>query len=227
MEDNKIDFSVVLGASMHDMKNSLCMLLQSIDTISQSIEHTPQAQSEFAKIHYEVARVNSNLLQILALYRERNAQLPLNIEEHFLDDVIDELLANNELYITHKNIDVKCEVEEDLAWYFDADLISNLLNDILINALKYTTDKILISAQKIANRLVIEIQDNGVGYPESMLEKANNKMTSALLSQGRTGLGIYFANLIASAHINKEQKGSIQLANNSHLGGSRFTLILP
>lgn len=227
MEDNKIDFSVVLGASMHDMKNSLCMLLQSMETISQSIEHTPQAQSEFAKIHYEVARVNSNLLQILALYREHNAQLPLNIEEHFLDDVIDELLAKNEMYITNKNISVECEIEQDLAWFFDADLISNLLNDILINALKYTSDQILICAKQVDDALVIEIHDNGDGYPESMLEKANNEMTSALLSQGRTGLGIYFANLIASAHINKDQKGYIQLANDGCFGGSRFTLILP
>lgn len=227
MDHNKLDFSVVLGASMHDMKNSLCMLLQSMETISQSIKQTPQAQSEFAKIHYEVARVNSNLLQVLALYREHNAQLPLNIEEHFLDDVVDELLAKNELYITNKNIDVSCDIEQDLAWFFDADLIANLLNDILINAPKYTASKILISAHQQNDKLVIEIHDNGEGYPESMLEKANNEMSAALISQGRTGLGIYFANLIASAHVNRETKGHIALANDGRLGGSKFTLVLP
>lgn len=227
MGNNKLDFSVVLAASMHDMKNSLCMLLQSMETISESIEHTPEAQSEFAKIHYEVARVNSNLLQMLALYRENNTQLPLNIEEHFLDDLFDELLAKNEHYITNKEITVTCEIEEDLAWFFDTDLISNLLNDIVINSLKYTSNEMFITAKQIDESLVIEIHDNGDGYPESMLQKANNEMTSALLSQGRTGLGIYFANLIASAHINKEKKGYISLDNHSYLGGSRFTLILP
>ena len=227
MDNNKLDFSVVLAASMHDMKNSLCMLLQSMETISESIEHTPEAQSEFAKIHYEVARANPNLLQMLALYRENNAQLPLNIEEHFLDELFDELLAKNELYITNKKITVRCEIEEDLAWFFDADLISNLLNDILINALKYTSNEMFMTAKQIDESLVIEIHDNGDGYPDSMLQKANKEMTSALLSQGRTGLGIYFANLIAGAHINKEKKGYISLDNHSCLGGSRFTLVLP
>ena len=227
MDNTKLDFSIVLGASMHDMKNSLCMLLQSMETISQNMEKTPEAQSEFAKIHYEIARVNTNLLQVLALYREHNAQLPLNIEEHYLDDLTEELLAKNEMYITNKKINVSLEIETDLAWFLDFDLVINLLNDILINALKYTKDSILIQAKKVDGKLHIGIHDNGAGYPAAMLEKAKNKMSDALLSQGRTGLGIYFANLIASAHINNGETGSIKLANESKLGGSQFTLLLP
>lgn len=224
---NKIDFSIVLGASMHDMKNSLCMLLQSLETINETVEQTSKAKSEFAKVHYEIARVNSNLLQLLALYREHHQQLPLHIEEHFLDEIFEELISKNALYIENNHIEVALEVDEDLSWYFDSDLVLNLLNDILINALKYTKDKILITAEERNSALVIEIHDNGMGYPENMLNKANEEMDLALLNQGKTGLGLYFAHLIASAHTSNTAQGEIKLNNDGRLGGSQFTLTLP
>lgn len=218
---------MILAASMHDMKNSLCMLLQSIETISDSVNQTEQAKAEFAKVHYEIARVNSNLLQLLAMYRENNESLPLNIEYIYVDELLDELLSKNELYIRNKKIHVSVEVETDLAWYLDNDLIINLLNDILINALKYTTSAIKIQAQEINQKLVITIMDDGPGYPEQMIEKSLTQMSEAILTQGRTGLGLYFANLIAKAHHNKGDDGHISLQNGGKLTGSVFTLTLP
>ncbi|SFD25411.1 sensor histidine kinase [Pseudoalteromonas denitrificans] len=227
MQDSEIDFSTVLGASMHDMKNSLCMLLQSIDTINDKIDHDDRTRAELAQIHYEIARVNSNLLQLLALYRNNNKSLPLNVEEHYLDEMIEELWAKNEMYIDNKGISCEYEIEEDLAWFFDLDLISNLLNDIVVNALRYTHTKILITAKKINNMLEIQILDDGKGYPEHMLLPNVDKMNAASLSQSRTGLGLYFATLIADAHTNNNCHGSINLNNGGNLGGSIFILRLP
>ena len=86
-----LDFSTVLAASMHDMKNSLCLLLQSMDHISARLEHDAKSKNEFAQFHYEIARLNSNLLQLLALYRNSQDALPLNIEEVYLDELFEEL----------------------------------------------------------------------------------------------------------------------------------------
>jgi hypothetical protein len=44
---------------------------------------------------------------------------------------------------------------------------------------------------------------------------------------GRTGLGLFFANIIARAHRSGNKQGSINLSNGSALGGSIFTLKLP
>ena len=169
MKETEIDFSTVLGASMHDMKNSLCMLLQSIDLINEKIDHDNQTRTELAQIHYEIARVNSNLLQLLALYKNNNKNLPLNVEEHYIDELVDELWAKNEMYIDNRQITCTCEVEDELAWFFDLDLVSNLLNDILVNALRYTKSKILITAKIVEEVLEINIYDDGNGYPDVML----------------------------------------------------------
>ena len=56
MPTTPLDFSTVLAASMHDMKNSLCLLLQSMDNISSRLEHDEKTKTEFAQFHYEIAR---------------------------------------------------------------------------------------------------------------------------------------------------------------------------
>lgn len=227
-EHNQVDFSTVLASAVHDMKNSLCMLIQSIDTLSANVaDKDPQEAEELARLHYEAARLNTNLLQLLSLYRVEKNQLPLNIESHYLDDVIEELVAKNELYIENLGIQVSIEIEEELHWYMDVDLISNLLNDIFINALRYSKNKILITAVQDNDNLVVHIEDNGDGYPQSMLDITVMPMQDVNLNAGRTGLGLYFARLIAGAHHNGDKVGAIKLANNSRLGGSCFTLTLP
>ncbi|WP_042145163.1 MULTISPECIES: sensor histidine kinase KdpD [unclassified Pseudoalteromonas] len=227
MKETEIDFSTVLGASMHDMKNSLCMLLQSIDLINEKIDHDNQTRAELAQIHYEIAKVNSNLLQLLALYKNNNKNFPLNVEEHYIDELVDELWAKNEMYIDNKQVTCTCDVEEELAWFFDLDLVSNLLNDILVNALRYTKSKILITAKIVDKVLEINIYDDGNGYPDLMLNSPTDKMSSTNLINNRTGLGLYFANLIANAHETNNLRGSIELNNGGLLGGSIFTLKIP
>lgn len=228
MQNDNIDFSTVLASAVHDMKNSLCMLIQSIDTISQNekFQGAPESQ-ELANLHYEAFRLNTNLLQLLSLYRVEKKQLPINIEEQFIDDICTEVISINELYSKNKNITIETDIQSDLAWYFDSNLITNLLNDIFVNALRYTKDKIKLSAYEENDRLIIRVEDNGEGYPQEMLEITSMPMQELNLNSGRTGLGLFFARMIAQGHRNNGKTGEIKLENGSGLGGSTFTLSLP
>lgn len=226
-QSNLIDFSSVLASTVHDMKNSLCMLLQSIDTMAQDQNQNPQTAEELAKIHYEASRLNTNLLQMLSLYRVEKDQLPLMIEEHYVEDLVEELIEKNLLYIDNKSIKVEVDLEENIVWYFDDGLVGNLLNDIFVNALRYTKDTITISAKIIDKNLEINITDNGRGYPEHMLCDTELPMQDFDIDNNRTGLGLFFAKMIAKAHTNKDRAGYIKLSNDKQFGGSVFTLVLP
>ena len=228
MNNRSIDFSTVLAASVHDMKNSLCLLIQSIETLSLkfSEEQREEAQ-ELAQIQYEASRLNSNLLQMLALYRARQDALPISIEEWYLDDLIDDLLAKNDMYIKNKQLEINIDIEHDLAWYFDNDLVSNLLNDIFVNAMRYCKKQIHICAKETNDGLEIAINDDGQGYPQDMLVSSNTVPKEIDLTTSRTGLGIYFAELIASSHQQDGKVGHISLENGGSLNGSVFRLVLP
>lgn len=227
-QNHIIDFSTVLGAAVHDMKNSLGLLRQTIEDLSKAITHENSKAKEFLAVaHYESARLNTGLVQLLSLYRAELENLPINVDECFVEDLVEELVANNESYILHKNKRLSVEQEDGLNWFIDADLIQLLLNDMLVNATRYSKTAILLKCYKDQGFLVFEIEDDGPGYPDNMLRATKIDMQDFDISQGRTGLGLFFARMIALAHSNGSRLGTIELENNGSLGGSVFRLKLP
>lgn len=224
----ELDFKAVLASCVHDMKNGLCMMLQAIDTLALRLPaDDQQSADEFARLHYEAARLNGDLVHLLTLYRSDCDSLPLNIDEHYVDELVEELAQKNLLYLQMRQLTIEREVDSDLAWYFDRDMVMNLLNDILVNAMRYCRGHIRIRASVDNQQLVIAIADDGPGFPQGMLELGSTASGPLALASGRTGLGLHLAGLIAKAHHRRGISGEIQLANGGPLGGSVFTLKLP
>lgn len=224
----EIDFATVLACSAHDMKNSLCMLIQSAELIqAEGAKLSQGAREELALLNYEANRLNSNLLQLLSLYRLDRQQLPVQIDQHYLNEVFEELLLKNQYYATQRSIEVTINAADDLCWFFDRDLILNVLNDAVANALRYSNTQISINAKVTDNQLYIVVADDGPGFPDFMIDNAANNMQKPDLRHGHTGLGIFFARLIALAHHNKNQRGTVCLQNGVELSGGCFRLTLP
>lgn len=224
----EVDFKAVLASCVHDMKNGLCMMLQAIDTLAMRLPaDDQQSAEEFARLHYEAARLNGDLVHLLTLYRNDCNKLPLNIDEHYIDELVEELTQKNLLYLQMRKLTISRDLDPDLAWYFDRDMVMNLLNDVLVNAMRYCQARIHISARIENQRLVIAIADDGPGFPPSMLALSNHSSGPLALANGRTGLGLHLAGLIAKAHQRHGITGDIQLANGGPLGGSVFSLELP
>lgn len=224
----EIDFATVLACSVHDMKNSLCMVIQSAELIqAEGSKLSHAAREELALLNYEANRLNSNLLQLLSLYRLDRQQLPVQIDQHYLNELFEELLLKNQYYATQRGIEVTVNAEDDLNWFFDRDLVLNILNDAIANALRYSHKRIIVSARIIDNMLQIEVADDGPGFPDFMLDNAATDMHKLDLRHGHTGLGIFFAKLIAHAHHNKNLRGGVGLQNGGELNGGNFRLSLP
>ncbi len=228
MDHPEIDFATVLASGVHDMKNSLCMLIQSMDLLQQELaEKSASASEELARIHYEATRLNTNLLQLLSLYRIEKDQLPLHMDEYSLEDLCDEILIKNALYSSQRQIKVTTDCPAQLTWFFDNDLISNLINDMFVNALRYSRSQLLLRATEQDRQLLVEIHDDGEGYPADMLDNSDEGINNLNLAAGRTGLGLFFAHMIARAHRNQGRTGRIELSNGGEFGGAVFRLVLP
>jgi K+-sensing histidine kinase KdpD len=227
-QDTAIDFSAVLAAAVHDMKNSLCLLMQSIESLDSHTTNIDDIVSEkLATIHYEGTRLNIGLVQLLSLYRSRLKELPLNVDECFVDELVDEIVTNNQRYLNNKEVTLNTAIEEDLVCFLDEDLITLLLNDVLVNATRYAKSQILLKAYKDSNKTIFQVEDDGEGYPETMLKANSASLNNFDIRQGRTGLGLFFARMIASAHQSSNGYGHIELENGGELGGSIFRLVLP
>tara|TARA_R110002126_G_scaffold10245_74_gene46756 strand:+ start:4411 stop:5100 length:690 start_codon:yes stop_codon:yes gene_type:complete len=223
-----IDFATVLACSVHDMKNSLCMLIQSAELVqAESDQLSGDSREELARLNYEANRLNSNLLQLLSLYRLEREQLPIQVDQHYIAEIFEELVLKNQYFASQRGIEVIVRVDENLCWYFDRDLIINVLNDAMANALRYSNGRIELSAKLSADNLLMTVADDGPGFPDFMLKNANPDMNKLDLRHGHTGLGIFFAKLIAQAHRNKKLQGQVVLHNGGHLKGGTFSIQLP
>ncbi|WP_371193245.1 sensor histidine kinase [Glaciecola sp. SC05] len=223
-----VDFSSVIAVAIHDMKNSLSLLMQSIEQMAEVIpKEVIQAHNSLNSVHYEANRMNTTLVQVLSLYRAEIDALPVNIDEVFIAELFDEIVESNVLYTNQQGIKVKVNVDEDLSWYLDRELIYLLLHDVLINAVRYGCKNICLSADITDENLIVSVEDDGPGYPASMLEMSSKVLDQHCISEGRTGLGLFFARLMAHTHKNMDRRGSINLANSDVTGGSVFTLSLP
>lgn len=226
--DSQFDFSTVLAAAVHDMKNSLNLLVQSVEQIVSTLPpELSETRSQIVDLHYEANRMNTGLVQILSLYRANRETLPVMIDQCFINELLEDIVLSNQLYASQKNISIKNQCTEELAWYLDADLMYLLINDVLINALRYGKSNIIINAYQQDGYLVVKVEDDGNGYPDHMLVTVDTKPSDFNVTQGRTGLGLYFAHLIARAHTKGEKQGFITLSNGGILGGGVFEVKIP
>lgn len=109
----------------------------------------------------------------------------------------------------------------------DPDKMTQVLDNILNNAIKYSPDggKITVSMKTTETQLIISISDEGLGIPKKDLplifdrfyrvDKARSR------AQGGSGLGLAIAKEIVKQH-----KGFIW-AHSTYGKGSTFTIVLP
>jgi signal transduction histidine kinase len=225
--DTKPDFSMIMASTVHDMKNSLSMLLNSLETICDDLPDEWKETHNVATIQYEAERVNNDLIQLLGLYRLEHDQLSTHIDEQFVRDFLDEQEARYEALLNARNITLEVECDNDLVAYFDRDMVGGILNNALTNAARYSKDKVKLSAYHEDQFLVLEIADNGGGYPPSMCKNPGEIFKGIDFTTGSTSLGLYFAMHVAELHKQGDHRGYILLDNGGELGGGIFKIYLP
>jgi len=221
-----IDFSMVLASAVHDMKNSLGMLLNSLDELRQEHASTVGESSRFNTLQYEAERMHNDLVQLLGIYRLGENNLSAHVEEHFVPDFLAQQMARHTPLLDGLGINLTIK-SDDINGFFDEDLLTGVLNNTINNAIRYTKSRIKLTATMQDGFLVIGVQDDGDGYPESMQHHGTPSFKSLDFNSGSTSLGLFFASSVAQLHTNGDRHGFIKLHNESHLGGGVFEIWLP
>jgi K+-sensing histidine kinase KdpD len=229
--DNKMNFADILASTLHDTKNSLGVLLNNIDDIIVSCrEKNCDRHEEFYAMQYEIQRLNNSLIRLLSLYKAEKSQLSANIDYQAIEDVLDEVATTHEILLNSRGIRLYTESEEGLFWAFDRNLVAGVLDNVINNAFRYAQSTVKIRAFTENDYLVLQIEDDGRGYPPSMLINENKQpefKQEIDFKTGSTGLGLYFSLMVAGMHVNNDKKGFISVMNGGSLGGGIFSIYLP
>lgn len=228
-DKDTLDFTSILASAVHDMKNSLSMLLNSLEEVTELCQpSTAEGAGKLAQLQYEGKRLNGQLVQLLTLYKIGKSQYLLNPDEHDVGEFLEEATLHHRELFALRGVALTVEAPEELAWFFDRNLVHGVLNNVLNNAYKYTRDRVTVSAQVEDGMLALHVCDNGEGYPESMISGfADPQRTGVSFSSGSTGLGLFFSQQVAALHQHRQRRGHIALDNGGIAGGGRFSLFLP
>lgn len=223
-----LDFSTVIASTVHDMKNSLGLLMQAHERWLSELPPEFSETAEHGMIEYESMRLNGMLVQMLGLYKLGVNQLPTRPNWLEVEDFLQAQLARHDEILRSRHIEGTYDVEEDgLMAFLDTELVGSVVGNVINNSIRYAQSAIHLKAWTEDGQLVIAISDDGQGYPPSMIENQSDYVLGINMSTGSTGLGLYFGQRIAELHQRDGVRGHIELRNDSPLGGGEFRIYLP
>jgi signal transduction histidine kinase len=118
-----------------------------------------------------------------------------------------------------------CQADRPLMVYGDASLLSQVLGNLVSNAVKYSPDgsPVRITSSRDGAQIAVAIEDRGIGIPDTDREHVFERYYRGSNTSGvvGSGVGLYLVKTIIGLH-----QGSITL-DSRESEGSRFTLRLP
>jgi signal transduction histidine kinase len=104
----------------------------------------------------------------------------------------------------------------------DKDRISQVISNLLANAVKFTNEGVIrIAAEKNNGEILVSIKDTGTGVDPEILPRLFTKFVTKP-ETGGTGLGLFISKSIVEAH-----GGRIWAENNTDGKGATFYFSLP
>ncbi len=227
----KMSFSDILASTLHDTKNSLGILFNNLENIIAGCREKNCAQyQDFYLLQYEIKRLNHSLIRLLSLYKAEKSQLTMNVDFHSARELLEDVAVQHEILLASRGIQVDIDCDGGLFHAMDRNLIMGVIDNIINNAFRYTKSAVRLSAAVDGGYFVIRVEDDGDGYPPSMLfneQQDPNFSGNVDFSTGSTGLGLYFSTMVAQMHVNRDQSGFISIYNGGTLRGGVFSIYLP
>lgn len=206
VSEMKSDF---INTITHEFQTPLTAIIianKTIENENNRLEN-PQLSSLSGVIKRQTERMNVLIKQVIESSQEHG--FTLHMEPDRINLVIEEILADYQLNIKEKNIQLLFEptTDNDKALIDKLHFTSVVLN-ILDNAVKYThkaQKKIIITTASVNHKLLLlSIKDNGEGMSEkvrrNMFTRFYRDPSLTRTNEPGLGLGLYFTKQSLTAH---------------------------
>ena len=204
----------------HELKTPITSIMGYADTLLEG-EYDKQTQDKFLNVISSEARRMAKLVSdLLILSRYDNNRAKKEETEFDLGELVKKCQEKLQLEINKKNHQVECFVTANVPPVrADKDGIERVVLNIMTNSIKYTPDggNIKIYVGFVYNDAYIKVIDNGIGIPESDLNRIFERFyrvdKSRAREMGGTGLGLSIAKEILD-----KNGGSIDIKSEVNKG---------
>lgn len=211
-----------------DISHELRTPLTSVQThIEAMIDGVWEADVErLSSVNEEVIRLTNLVNQLQNLSKFDNEENKINLSIVNLKNLIRNIVYNNQSKALEKNINIICDLE-NINVYLDKEKISQVIVNLLSNAIRYTEigGEIFVKSYEENNNINIVVKDNGIGIPKESLNYIFDRFyrvdKSRSKSTGGIGVGLTIVKSIVDLH-----QGTIEVESEVN-EGSTFIVILP
>ena len=215
----------LLAALSHDLRTPLTVLfgqaeILTLDLASEGSKHAPQAND----IRQHVLNTTRLVNNLLDMARIQSGGFNLRKEWLTLEEVVGSALKMLEPSLGERHIALSLP-DPLMLIHVDGPLFERVLINLLENAVKYAgfQANIGIRAQALADKLDLEVWDNGPGIPAGKEKLIFDKFSRGNKESAIPGVGLGLA--ICQAIV--EVHGGKIFAINRPEGGASFHVILP
>ncbi|RHW48544.1 cell wall metabolism sensor histidine kinase WalK [Bombilactobacillus bombi] len=221
----------------HELRTPLTSLRSYIETLNDGAWQDPQLAPRFLKVTQDdTERMIRMVNSLLDLSRFDQGTAKINVELvnfneffNFILDRFDMLIKNNHEKSTKaKKYTIKrIFTKKDLWVEIDPDKMTQAIDNIMNNALKYSPDGGTITCRLIDTQryIILSITDQGLGIPRKDLKKVFDRFyrvdKARSRKQGGTGLGLSISKEVVEA------QGGHVWVNSMENQGSTFYISLP
>ncbi|WP_200976013.1 PAS domain-containing sensor histidine kinase [Echinicola sp. 20G] len=224
-ELNKIK-SQFISITSHEFKTPLATIKSSIEICGIEMERQlnkhpseEKFRKHFNRVNSEVDRMNSLLINLLNLEKINQGVVEVNLKPKKVNQYLTNVLED---WLEQSSIKFESRLENDFTTKLDANLMKQVLSNLIENALKYGSREIspIVKAYKKLGKLVIQVQDFGEGISENDQEhlfKPFFRASNSNKYEKGSGLGLMITKKFVEL-----QKGEVYFHSEVGTGTSFF-----
>lgn len=227
----------IIATVSHELRTPLTSVLGYTDFAIETVPALPEAQRQELEVFLSVIERNAEKLlvrveDLLVQQQARRGQLQLHEQDMSLEQLVQNAVQSQQARAAGKDIDLRIVVTEDITLWADPQRITQVLDNILANALDYTPRGGGVGVSVVrtyspelqAVEAVVAVSDTGPGLTDAELHNLFApffRAPSSAASVPGTGLGLSLSKSIVEAH-----RGRLQVESTPG-EGSTFSIHLP
>ncbi|WP_299255285.1 PAS domain-containing sensor histidine kinase [uncultured Lacinutrix sp.] len=162
-QNNKLkNFAHIVTHNLRQYSGNFESLLEFYDE-AESIKEKEELIGHLKEISSCLDRTIQNLNEIVSVQSKKNT----NLEQLYISHFIEETLKVLDLIIVESNAVIYNKVDPSLFVYYNSAYLESIIQNLISNAIKYKHPErdpvVTISSKIVKSKLVISIQDNGIG----------------------------------------------------------------
>ena len=212
------------GVLAHDLRSPLGAIANSAEFLLQGDDVTASRMKAAANVQRSSARMKRMIDDLLDYTRTRLGDaLPVTLVSQDIGRLC--LYAVDEVGAGYPQAQIDVSLEGDLAGEWDGDRISQLMGNLLVNAIQHGSGDIAVSVRGLDQDVHLSVRNAGGPIPKEALPTLFDPLTRTYSSPDKRGtaagigLGLYICKRIAQAH-----GGHIDVASTADATTFKVTL---